>query len=479
MSKLFYRFRSTARILENKELENQEIYFASSEKLNDPMEGFKDLVFNGGNIVWKNFFKHYLMCLERISSLYIISGEEHYNITLNDIPIYNGFDNFPTPMYKNLFEKISKEFFDICGEFIEKISTRTTPIRRNELSMYLDAIHLIAIKIIEKRYEEEKFIPKKEETLKNNLDIIPHMIKLIDSVEKLLNEDDGINKVNVLISIQKKISEELNLIRNINDKLFLSAPNRYFVLVDFVSNYLNSIEKLTYPKSYVSCFSGEEASHNSSLWGHYGDGHKGICLIFESNKDETLSFTNTKIGYGSNGVILDRANQKFYKVDYADTFLEIDFFKSLGRLTIPTLEEWYYDENNDFSDIKDEVLGNQDMWRTKYWDTYQKNSLIKTKDWQYEDEYRLILNAGMDGEIDDTYRLLKYDFYNLKGLIFGIKTTREEKLKIIEIIQKKCVESNRDNFEFYQADYCHINKNIQHRKLGSIKFNVKEIERLE
>ena len=464
MSKLFYRFRSTARILKDKELENQEIYFASTEELNDPMEGFKDLVFNGDKIVWKNFFKHYLMCIERISSLYIISGEEHYNITLNDIPIYNGFDNFPTPMYKNLFEKISKEFFDICGEFIEKISTRTTPIRRSELSMYLDTIHFIAIKIVERNYEEEKFIPKEEETLKNDFDIIPNMIKLIDSVEEWLKEDDGINKANVLISIQKQINEELNLIRDVNNKLFLTAPNRNFILLDFVNNYLNSIEKLTYPKSYISCFSGEEASFNSSLWGHYGDGHKGVCLIFKSNEDETLTFTNTKIGYGSNGVILGTTNQTFYKVDYTDTFVEIDFFRSLGRLTIPTLEGWYHDENNSFSNIINEVLGNQDMWRTKYWDTYQKNGLIKTKDWQYEDEYRLILNAGMDREIDETYRLLKYDFNNLKGLIFGIKTTREEKLKI---------------FEFYQADYCHINKNIQHRKLGFIKFNVQQIEKLE
>lgn len=41
MSKLFYRFRKTQNIFDFKELENQEIYFASNEELNDPMEGFK------------------------------------------------------------------------------------------------------------------------------------------------------------------------------------------------------------------------------------------------------------------------------------------------------------------------------------------------------------------------------------------------------------------------------------------------------
>ena len=47
--KTFYRFRSIDNLLGEKynELENQSIYFASPNQLNDPMEGFKDLVFNG------------------------------------------------------------------------------------------------------------------------------------------------------------------------------------------------------------------------------------------------------------------------------------------------------------------------------------------------------------------------------------------------------------------------------------------------
>ena len=58
---LFYRFRSTTALLgEKKELENQEIYFASIDELNDPMEGKPDLVFKGDRIVWENLFKHYL-----------------------------------------------------------------------------------------------------------------------------------------------------------------------------------------------------------------------------------------------------------------------------------------------------------------------------------------------------------------------------------------------------------------------------------
>ena len=39
------------------ELENSEIYFSPFKDLNDPMEGFKDVYFQGDAIIWKNFFK--------------------------------------------------------------------------------------------------------------------------------------------------------------------------------------------------------------------------------------------------------------------------------------------------------------------------------------------------------------------------------------------------------------------------------------
>jgi hypothetical protein len=43
-----------------RELENQEIYFASPQKLNDPMEGFKDIFWRGDEIIWANLLRHYL-----------------------------------------------------------------------------------------------------------------------------------------------------------------------------------------------------------------------------------------------------------------------------------------------------------------------------------------------------------------------------------------------------------------------------------
>jgi sulfatase maturation enzyme AslB (radical SAM superfamily) len=48
------------------------------------------------------------------------------------------------------------------------------------------------------------------------------------------------------------------------------------------------------------------------------------------------------------------------------------------------------------------------------------------------------------------YRILKYDFQNMQGLIFGINTTNEDKIKIFEIIQKKCQNINEKILSFFK-----------------------------
>ncbi len=468
--KRFYRFRSLNNLIgENyNELEKQTIYFASPKQLNDPMEGFKNLVFNGDCIVYKNLFKHYLMCLERVSSLYIIAGEKHHKITSDNIPIFNSFDDFPTPMYKELFEKISKEFFDILGDFIDTIATRTTPIKRDELSSYFDTIHFITLEIIYRNFEEKKFIPKREKIDNIDLKVVNKIKESIKLMEKLLKEKDGIKKFEALIFIQKQMHDELALINNAQNKFVINFPNKNFVLIDFVNIYLESLERLMYPNWYTACFMTE--SHNSSVWGHYGDSHKGVCLIFETNEKESITFSNGKIGEDLNGIVRGNIEHKFYKVNYQEGYPDIDFFRSIGRLPISKLYSTWYKGYSSDSKIFDDFNKDQDKWRKNYWDTFYKNILIKTKDWEYEKEYRLILSGLLDDEIKKENRILQYDFKHLKGLIFGIKTPLEDKLKIIDIIANKCKINNRIDFEFYQAYYCHENKNIQHKKLNLIKF---------
>ena len=83
----FFRFRTIDALLgQFQELKEQTIYFASPDELNDPMEGLRDIVWNGDQIVWTNFFKHYIFCLNRSCLMLIITRNSQ---KLDGVDIHN------------------------------------------------------------------------------------------------------------------------------------------------------------------------------------------------------------------------------------------------------------------------------------------------------------------------------------------------------------------------------------------------------
>ena len=54
---------------------------------------------------------------------------------------------------------------------------------------------------------------------------------------------------------------------------------------------------------------------------------------------------------------------------------------------------------------------------------------------------------------DRATRKLKYRFEDLQGIIFGIKTTTQDKAALIRILQQKCKATGRKDFELLQAYY--------------------------
>ncbi len=88
-------------------MEKQSIYFARPEELNDPMEGFRDIVWQGDRIVWTNLFRHYLYGLYITYLVFKIAGD-NMEIELQDIPFIGPKDQQMSPKAVKLFE-------DICG----------------------------------------------------------------------------------------------------------------------------------------------------------------------------------------------------------------------------------------------------------------------------------------------------------------------------------------------------------------------------
>ena len=119
------------------------------------------------------------------------------------------------------------------------------------------------------------------------------------------------------------------------------------------------------------------------------------------------------------------------------------------------MKQWYSYEAGNISKcaahIKDDDAEGE--WRKQYWDNYDSCFFVKLKDWEYEKEWRLLLSSVLDTFEDANDRKLKYKFEDLEAIIFGMRTSVEDNVKIIKLIEKKCKENNRENFDFYQAYY--------------------------
>ncbi|MHC9060020.1 DUF2971 domain-containing protein [Pantoea sp. y20] len=483
MSKLFYRFRSMESLLgEYKELESQTIFFAEPKTLNDPMEGLRDVFWLGDEVVWINLFKNYILCLERMCSLVKIGGEER-DVTDLDLPVFSGEMDFPTKMYKELFLLIVDGFLnnDLIGSLAKKLSKRTFPVRRDELFLYLEKMHMLALFYIDSIYSKNglgKIFNVLHDDFKRTAELSLSAViddDLISKVEDVaLNEEDGVRKVELLLKTLKSNQSDMVLSRQAEGAIPPESRNMSFMVFNFPEKYLSQLERLLFPEWYTACFMTQ--CHNSSIWGHYGKNHTGACLIFESEEIDSAFYLNLKgiNGFNGSGYTYSFVKNKFYEIDYIEGVGEVDFFRMLGRLPIPKLNSVWYMHEGKRSSCADEMRESIESWRKKYWDYFYRDITRKTDDWVYENEYRLILSGMMLDFSDPKHRALNYKFSSLKGIIFGIKTSLEDKLKLIEVIKMKINENEYADFKFYQAYYDSDKKSIGHIELWQLNRSLKK-----
>lgn len=116
------------------------------------------------------------------------------------------------------------------------------------------------------------------------------------------------------------------------------------------------------------------------------------------------------------------------------------------------------------------MFNDESAWRARYWKTFDQSITRKLDAWRHENEQRLIL-TGSDYS-DPASRVTHYQFNDLVGIIFGIKTPIESKIAISEIIEEKCRAASRTDFKFFQAYYHRERGLIEHQELGLLKFKV-------
>lgn len=477
MTNHLFRFRSVKSLLgEHAELERQEIYFAAPSELNDPMEGFKDIFWLGDEIVWRNLFRHYVLCLNHACSFYSILGEEH-PLTWDTIPIRDPYGAFDTDGMRKLQDTLLESFFsnELVGTYIKRLASRNQPIRQNELGAHIQNIHAVAILTIRDAQHRCGLALKPNnspEFIKSTVSTLTNAIKAVDAINQLeLSHPDKEFATEAVFASQKKMSGQLNLINLYNQSIDATQKNRVSVYVDFPNAYVREIERLVHPDWYTACFM--KHCNNSSAWGHYGDSHKGVCLKFKvqcANDRRSINLHRIN-GWNNAGPLHGSVTHEFYPVTYQSTHASLDFFRSLGNLSIPIISRnWYHDNEGRRSMCADGGINLTEEQRTNYWKLFADGVTTKLNDWEHEEEYRLLLYAQILDFSSLDSRLVKYDFADLDGLIFGIKTTTEHKLQIMKLIEEKCRKLGRKAFKFYQAYYSRQNARIESAEMSLLKF---------
>ena len=289
----FFRFRSIKYLLGKKyqELEKQTIYFASPEELNDPMEGFRDIVWSGDKIVWTNLFKHYVFCLHRSYFLFRDAGDST-KLDVESIPILGRWDQLPIPQGKDLFNDIWCNFLNVTNvpEIIEALANTKRKIGYREIRYYLRIIHLVLLKEILKSYIVHGLMPESEmPELPEELPIPAYLASILLTIKlaekaKTEKELDDAFLSSEMMDDNERIKQQYNS-RTISTGIL--GSNNQLVIFDFPKIYVEQLERLLWPKWYPACFT--KSYHNSSVWAQYGDSHKGACLIFEPVETDQLN----------------------------------------------------------------------------------------------------------------------------------------------------------------------------------------------
>lgn len=156
------------------------------------------------------------------------------------------------------------------------------------------------------------------------------------------------------------------------------------------------------------CFTS--SAQNIPMWAHYGAQHSGYCLEFELDLNQIKNTQNIPIpNFDESGILSfkDQSDAHFI------------FTKVLYQDDMPTLLE------KELRILRNAIEIEENGARYSLYKHIAHHSFgVKYKDWQYEDEYRLVVNTNSkkSGYLDISQLLLSdQPFLKMTGIILGQK----------------------------------------------------------
>ena len=454
-----YRFRSCCRLLGvDGELASRMIYFAESSQLNDPMEDVRRLVWHGDHIAWIRLFRHYLNCL---NYAYIMIRFEHDSrpAAPTDIPINNRWDQMPTD-YGALIDRV---WNDIKGELpLEQIAIRLAQLKRrvhsSELEFYVGSIHERAFAAMDRAHA--KFgIRNPEAPVSEHMSGLSPVLP--DYIESLMHGLDDPKELDETLEDLNHTMQRERLKAKLAQGDFadnVETQDKCFLVLDFPREYVKKLTRATSPVWYTACFTATYA--NPTQWSHYADSQKGVCLIFEPDKDAGGASlvlrplkTDKHIEQPTDPSESMPRRFNFEPIRYVNSLDDVDFFKRISEMPEESVLRVWFTSDRHISSVATHLTDDSDIetWRASTLSELRRDICTKTEEWQHEQEVRLVNYDTWGSVLPDQQRIWQYKFSALKGIIFGVNTPDTHKLEIIKSIRRQCQHAGRTEFDFRQA----------------------------
>ncbi|PAO14495.1 hypothetical protein CIW58_11020 [Enterobacter cloacae] len=190
-----------------------------------------------------------------------------------------------------------------------------------------------------------------------------------------------------------------------------------------LSAYLNQdFEAQLNDRNYITSFS--KSATNLTMWGHYGNAEKGFAIIYETIDGNVTLKSNLNI-FPSHKKLSDHC----YSMGLS-TECSAPLFDVIYKLR-PVRANGFRRIINQFSYSELEAEAGYPEHLLSGLKAYDEEDIgrVKSSGWKYEKELRLRLPVYC--ELASPLRSIKIHAKHIKGVIFGSRTSRDDKEKIL------------------------------------------------
>jgi hypothetical protein len=201
-------------------------------------------------------------------------------------------------------------------------------------------------------------------------------------------------------------------------------------LINFIGKRIQDIFGIYKPATrYFVSFS--KVNSEPLMWSHYADKHKGFCLVFRAINGSLHQSQHQKkrqiVRETKNGIALNMS----YGLPESFQFTKIDYEPEVKPL-------------NAFLHLPVGVTGEKDEAEAnKIRQEQESHYTQKSKSWEHEAEYRIMLQPPMPWLFGEHFdyskqeRLFHYQPSQLVGIIYGARMEATEKNRIKELLKER------------------------------------------